>query len=166
MSVRRYYGQKQAGPRRARVFRPVLLAAVFAAVVWAFMANNQRRFAFLVAQGLFSDETQSVPEELRDQAVELLKKFKQEFGVTLEVHVRKEPPPITAHDASRMYIDIVPSRERAYLTLPPLVRNAVGREFIRDMERSFAQDFAAGDWRPGLLPAIAVLRNKLAEVTR
>lgn len=166
MSARRFHGVGETGPRRGRVFRPVILAALFAAICWAFISNNQRRLDALVAQGLFTDEMKAVSSEQRDQVVGYLKTFKKDFGIPLEVHIRKTPPALGASDASRMIIDIVPSRSRAYLHLPPLVRNAVGEAFIRDMERSFAQDFAAGDWRVSLVPAVLALRNKLLEVTR
>ena len=166
MSVRRFYGPKPTGPRRGRMFRPVILAGLLAVICWAFMSNNQRRLDTLIAEGLFSDDTKTVSSEQRDQVVGYLKVFKKEFGIPLEVHVRKNPPALNANDASRMIIDIVPSQGRAYLHLPPLVRHAVGEAFIRDMERSFAQDFAAGDWRVSLVPAVLALRNKLAEVTR
>ena len=166
MSVRRFYGPKQTGPRVGRAFRPVILAAFLATVCWAFFANNQRRLDTLIAQGLFTDETKTVSSEQKNQMIFYLKEFKKDFGFPLEVHVRNTPPDFTVNDVSRMIIDVVPSQKRAHLYLPPLVRNAVGEAFIRDMERSFAQDFAAGDWRVSLVPAVLSLRNKLAEVTR
>ncbi len=166
MSVRRFYGLKKTGPRAGRAFRPVILAALLAVLCWAFFTNNQRRLDVLVSQSLFTDETKTVSSEQKDQVVSYLKTFKKDFGIPLEVHVRNTPPALNAGDASRMIIDIVPSQKSAYLHLPPLVRNAVGGDFIRDMERSFAQDFAAGDWRVSLVPAILALRNKLVEVTR
>lgn len=158
--------EERRGPRPGRTFRPVLLAVVVMAVCWAFWGNNQRRVDLLVGQSLFSDATQTVSATQREELLELLRTFKKDFGIPLEVHVRKTPPDLNAGDASRMYIDIVPPQRRVFLSLPPLVRHAVGPEFIQNMERSFAQDFAAGDWRVSLIPAVLALRNKLAEVTR
>lgn len=152
--------------RGGRVFRPVFLALVVAAVCWGFWNNNERRVDALVGQKLFTDETRTVPAEQKDELILYLKAFKKDFGIPLEVHVRNNPPALNGNDASRMFIDIVPSQGGAYLYLPPLVRRAVGQEFIQDMERSFAQDFAAGDWRISLVPAVLALRNRLAEVTR
>lgn len=149
-----------------RPFRPFFLVIIVLAVCWGFWNNTERRIDMIVGQGLFSDETQSVSAEQRDELIEYLKAFKKDFGVSLEIHIRKKPPALNAGDSSKMYFDIVPSQGRAYMTLPPLVRHAVGPDFIRDMELSFAQDFAAGDWRISLVPAVLALRNKLAEVTR
>lgn len=157
---------KKSAPRGGRVFRPVFLVLVIAAVCWGFWGNNERRVDALVGQKLFTDETRTVPAEQKDELLLHLKAFKKDFGIPLEVHVRNTPPALNANDASRMFIDIVPSQGRTYLYLPPLVRRAVGQEFIQDMERSFAQDFAAGDWRISLVPSVLALRNKLAEVTR
>jgi hypothetical protein len=159
-------GARGPGIRRGRVFRPVILMLVLAAVCWGFWTNSQKRMDALVGQALFTDETRSVPAARQEEIRNLLKQFAKDFGVPLEMHIRKKSPGIESQDASRMYLDIVPSQCRAYLFLPPLVRHAVGPAFIRDMERSFAQDFAAGDWRISLVPAVLVLRNKLAEVTR
>lgn len=157
---------KPPGIRRGRVFRPAILMLILAGVCWGFWTNSQKRMDAIVGQALFTDETQSVSAAQKKEIQDLLKNFKKDFGVPLEMHIRKTPPSISAQDTSRMYIDVVPSQNRAYLSLPPLVRHAVGPAFIRDMERSFAQDFAAGDWRISLVPAILALGNKLAEVTR
>ena len=152
--------------RKVRIYRPVFLMLILTAVCWGFWSNGQKRLDTIVAQSLFSDETQSVNSETKEQLTGLLKTFKKEFGIPLEMHIRKIPPSLGDQDISRIYIDVVPSQGRTYLHLPPLVRHAVGPDFIRDMERSFAQDFAAGDWRVSLVPAILALRLKLAEVTR
>jgi hypothetical protein len=166
---------RERGGRGGRVFRPVFLICIMALACWGFWSNSQKRINALTLQTLFTDETQSVSAQQKEEVLALLKTFKKDFGVPLEMHIRKTPPALAAQgttpvsdaqDASRIYIDIVPSQSRAYLFLPPLVRHAVGPAFIRDMERSFAQDFAAGDWRISLVPAILALRNKLAEVTR
>lgn len=163
---RRTLDPKRAKPKARRVFRPFFLVIIVTAVCWGFWNNTERRMDLLAGRSLFSDETESVSAAQRDELIELLKTFKKDFGVSLEVHVRKKPPELNAGDSSKMYFDIVPSQNRAYMHLPPLVRHAVGPDFIRDMEISFAQDFAAGDWRISLVPAVLALRNKLAEVTR
>ena len=163
---RRPSDSRKNEPRKRGSFRPIILALILAVVCWSFWTNNQKRLDTLASQGLFTDETHSVSDELKTEVILTVKAFKKDFGIPLEVHVRSKPPPISAHDASRMYLDIVPSQGRVYLFLPPLVRHAVGDGFIRDMERSFAQDFASGDWRPGLVPALRALGAKLAEVTR
>ncbi len=156
----------RSGIRHGRVFRPVILVLILAAVCWGFWTNSRKWIDTLAMQALFTDETNSVPDAQKEELLELLKHFKQDFGIPLEMHIRATPPRLADQDASRIYIDIVPSQNRAYLFLPPLVRHAVGPAFIRDMERSFAQDFAAGDWRVSLVPSILALRNKLAEVTQ
>ena len=166
MRPNRRYGGFTGESRRRSPFRPVFLGIILLAVCWAFWSNNQRRLDTLIEQSLFTDETGSVSAELRDEIVKHLKEFKQAYGVPLEVHIRNTPPPINAHDGAKMFLDIVPSHRRAYLSLPPLVRHAVGTEFVQDLELSFRQDFASGDWRPGLLSAVLALKVKLAEVTR
>lgn len=162
----RRYGGFTGQSRKRSPFRPIFLVAILLAVCWAFWNNNQRRLDMIVEQSLFTDETGAVSPEQRAEIVRHLKEFKRAYGVPLEVHIRKEPPPLNAYDGSKMYLDIVPSQRRAYLSLPPLVRHAVGSDFILDMELSFRQDFASGDWRPGLLSALQSLKVKLAEVTR
>lgn len=157
---------KRPGIRHGRAFRPVILMLVLAAVCWGFWTNGQKRIDSLALQSLFTDETGSVSEGQKETIRNQLKDFKKDFGIPLELHVRTRPPALEERDAARIYIDIVPPQGRAYLFLPPLVRHAVGPGFVRDMERSFAQDFAAGDWRVSLVPAILALRNKLTEVTR
>lgn len=154
------------GPRKGRVFRPILLALVIAAVCWGFWSNNQRRLDNVLLQGLVNDEVKALSPEQRNDILRRIKPFKQEFGVPIEINILKRPPDLKNNDISRIYLDVVPSQGRAYLHLPPLVKNAVGQEFIRDMEIAFQHDFAGGDWRPNLVSAIIALSGKLREVTR
>lgn len=159
-------GRGRPETRKGRVFRPFFLVVILAVVCWGFWTNNQRRMEAIAVRGIFADETGSLSKEHKNEVVALVKSFKKDFGVPLEVHILKRPPALNAHDASRIYLDVVPAQSRAYLFLPPLVRRAVGDDFIHGMEMSFQQDFASGDWRPGLVSAILALRAKLAEVTR
>lgn len=157
---------KNPGLRKGRVFRPVLLGLIVMAVCFGFWTNNQRRLEVMVSQGLLKDETGVLTSAQKDDILRYIKPFKQEFGVVMEVNILNRPPALKNHDASRIYLDIAPDQGRAYLHMPPLVRNAVGQEFIRDMETAFRQDFANGDWRSNLISALIALKSKLHEVTR
>lgn len=152
--------------RRGKVFRPFFFVMIFAVVCWGFWTNNQRRMEAIAMQGLFKDEVSAFSAEQKAEVLQYLRTFKKDFGIPLEVNILSRPPATSGDDTTRIYLDVVPSQGRAYLHLPPLVRNAVGGDFIRDMERSFAQDFVAGDWRVNLVSAILALRIKLGEVTR
>lgn len=158
--------EEPRGVKRRKVFRPFFLAIIFAVACWGFWTNNQRRMDTIVMQGLFRDEVKAFSAEQKAEVLQHLKSFKKDFGIPLEVNILSRPPAVSGNDTTRIYLDVVPSQGRAYLHLPPLVRRAVGKDFIRDMETSFAQDFAAGDWRVNLVSAIIALRMKLAEVTR
>lgn len=152
--------------RTGRVARPVLLALILAAVCWGFWSNQQRRFTALVEQGLFTDQVSAFSAEQKQAVLAHLTSFKKDFGIPLEVNILRQPPSINQHNASRIYLDIVPAQGRAFIHLPPLVRRAVGDDFVRDLETAFAQDFASGDWRPGVVSTILALRTKMTEVTR
>ena len=163
----RLTGGDAGGRHRGKGIRPFFLIIIVALACWAFWNNNQRRMEAIAMQGLFSDETKSLSEAHKTEVLRYLKSFKKDFGIPLEVHVLRRPPSISANDATRIYLDVVPAQGRAYLHLPPLVRHAVGEEFVRDFELSFQREFAGGgDWRPGLVSAILALRAKLAGVTR
>lgn len=162
----RFTGGDSDRRHRGRGIRPFFLVIIVALACWAFWSNNQRRMEAIAMQGLFSDETNSLSGAGKAEVLRYLKAFKKDFGIPLEVHILQRPPSISANDASRIYLDLVPAQGRAYLHLPPLVRRAVGEEFVRDFEMSFSRDFAGGDWRPGLVSAILALRAKLADVTR
>ena len=148
------------------MFRPVLLTAVILAVCWGFWTNSQNRIAALGAQSLFSDETGSLTQRQKDFVLGQIRAVREESGLMLEVNILRRPPALTRHDGARIYLDLVPGQKRAYLSLPPLVRRAVGEGFARDMERSLEQDFASDTWQEGLQQTLASIRKKLAEVTR
>lgn len=154
------------GIRRGKVLRPFFLVIIFAAVCWGFWTNNQNRMEAIAMQGLFKDEVKAFSPEQKTVMFTMLKSFKKEFGIPLEVSILSRPPALDADDANRIYLDVVPALGKACLHLPPLVRHAVGKDFVQDMETSFSRDFAAGDWRENLIAAVSALRMKLAEVTR
>ena len=153
-------------PQKSRAFRPILLALIITVVCWSFWNNSQRRLNDVLLQGLVNDEVKALTSEERNEILHYIKPFRQDFGVPIEVNILKRPPDIKNNDISRIYIDISPEHRRAYLHFPPLVRNAVGQEFIREMEHTFQQGFAEGDWRPPLVSVILALGAKLREVTR
>ena len=152
--------------RRRSPIRPFFLVLVVGLACWSFWTNSQQRMEAIAMQGLFTDELQALSGEDKVRLQREIKSFKKDFGIPLEVHIRKRPPAIETNDASRIYLDIVPSQGRAYLFLPPLLRRAVGEEFTRDMEMSFQRDFQTGDWHAGLVSVLLSLRAKVAEVTR
>ncbi len=144
----------------------MLLTAVIVVVCWAFWTNNQTRLADMARQNLLSDETKSLGKPEQELIWELMQAIRKESGFILEVHILNRPPRLEAHDAQRIYLDVLPGQRRAFLTLPPLARRALGGEFVRDMERSLEQGFAESRWQAALGPAVNALRLKLAEVTR
>lgn len=152
--------------RRRSPLRPVFLALVIAGVCWGFWNNSENRLESLINQGLLADQTKALSPAHKEEILNLLKTFKKDVGIPLEINILKTPPGINDHNASRIYLDIVPAQGRAYLFLPPLVRRAVGEEFRLNMEEALRRDFTSGDWRQGLIPAIQALRAKIGQVTR
>ncbi|GHV53088.1 hypothetical protein FACS1894206_03090 [Deltaproteobacteria bacterium] len=161
---------KENEGRRGRVYRPFILLILVLVVGYGFWTNNARRFEAIAMQGLFVDETRLFQTEKKEEILRNIKFFRQDFGIPLEVRILRQAPGLEQREGvsgtPRIYLDIVPDRREAYLTLPPLARHAVGEEFVFGLERSLRRNLASESWQEAVLPAITALRAKLAEVTR
>ena len=155
----------RAGGRGGRRLQPLLLALVFVLVCWAFWQNTQRRLEDLSVQNSFSDETGTLDAGQKAMVRDYILAFRRETGLNLQVHVLLRPP-VLAPSGGVIYLDILPRQRQLTLTLPPLVRRAVGESFVTDFEAAFAPYFQQEAWAQGLAPALRVLYAKLTEVTR
>lgn len=87
-----YSRQARPGLRKGKIYRPFLFVLVLLLACSAFWSNSKNRFEHIAMQGLFDDQTGLVTPEQREAALSLIKNFKQDFGVPMEVRILKRPP--------------------------------------------------------------------------
>lgn len=151
---------------KGRLLRMLLLAGVFALVLWGFWSNSQRRLEELGRQSVLRDATGEFTQAEKEALFAKARFFQSTYGLALKVQVHKEPSALREATPRDIFLDIAPARREVILTLPPLVRRAVGEGFITKVEDIFIPYFEAGIWKKALPAALDVLQTKLDEVSR
>lgn len=107
--------------------RAVLLAAVFAAVVWAFSWNFERRMVQLNA-GYIQDSGQVLGGAERRRLEELRGLLQQQVGLKLLIRVElgQGPVQLPSNAADTLFMGVNPQTGAALIVLPPLAKKVMG----------------------------------------
>lgn len=151
---------------KGRLLRMLLLAGVFALVLWSFWSNSQRRLEDLGRQGALRDATGEFTQAEKEALFARARFFQSAYGLTLKIHVHKGSSALREATPRDVFLDIAPARREVILTLPPLVRRAVGEGFAAKVEDAFIPYFEAGTWKEALPAALNLLQTKMDEVSR
>lgn len=151
---------------KGRLLRMLLLAGVFALVLWGFWSNSQRRLEDLGRQNVLRDATGEFTQAEKEALFAKARFFQSAYGLALKVQVHKGSSSLREATPRDVFLDIAPARREVILTLPPLVRRAVGEGFVTKVEDVFIPYFAAGTWKKALPAALDLLQTKMDEVSR
>ena len=162
---RNHHGSAPESPK-GRALRMVLLICVFAAVLWGFWHNSQRRFEDMGRQNLLRDETGELTKADKEALFARARVFQSTHGLSLKVHVHTGSSGVREASPRDIFLDISPARREVILTLPPMARRALGMDFVREVEDAFAPYFAQGAWKKALPAALDLLQTKMNEVSR
>ena len=166
----------QGGPIE-RTLRTVLLVGVFGLVAWGFWANMERRMDSLGVRGQIQDAGNLLETAERKELEAIVKRVKKRFDMSLEVRILTGPFRPESWNGKSLLLAVGPASRQVVFTAPPLVRRAMGEEFMAELADSFAPFFddspPAGEgrsgektWKDGLFSALGLLERKLAELTR
>ena len=151
---------------KGRALRVLLLAGVFAAVLWGFWSNSQRRLEDLGRQNVLHDATGEITKAEKEALFAKARFFQTAYGLALKVQVHKGSSALREATPRDIFLDIAPARREVILTLPPLVRRAVGEGFVTKVEDAFIPYFEAGTWKKALPAVLDILQTKMDEVSR
>lgn len=159
----------EEGTSGERAFRLVLLVCVFALAGWGFWTNMERRMERLGAAGNIRAEDGTFSQAERKDLEERVKRFEKRFDLTLEIRAITGPFRPESWNGKSVLLAVGPQTRQVVFTAPPLVRRALGEEFMAELVDSFAPAFTQGDaapWKDALFGALNTLERKLAELTR
>ena len=160
-----YSGQDSSG---GRAFRLVLLTVVLILVAWGFWTNMERRMERLGITGQILDTGHALSSEEKKNLEVYIKRFRNRFDLLLEIRVLAEPFRPDSWQGKSVLLAVVPQNRQVVFTAPPLVRRALGEEFMADLVDAFAPAFTdvePKNWKEPLFQGLNTLERKLAELT-
>lgn len=150
-----------------RVLRTLGLLAVFLAAGWAFHYNNERRLKAIDEQAALHDATGALNEEDRAFVRGFMDRLKSRFGLDCRVVAGPGAAEDAARDSKTLYLGIDPAARKVAVSLPPLMRQALGGELSGYLENEhFEPYWASGDWPQGLKTALALIWTRLDNLDR
>lgn len=150
-----------------RLFRYLLIALLFCAVIWAFWLNSQRQMERLHKRSAPPiDATGMLTDEQQQGLAAHAESFREVYGLNLRLVIRSEPfvsPYLLGREQTdTVLIALSPPNSQALVELPPLVAAALGRDFVAHLGREhFPPYFANGTWPEGLAAALNLLTERL-----
>ena len=120
---------------REQLVRSLLLIMVIAATAWGFWKNSERQIDRLNTRGSVWDEAQVLSDSDKTALRDIVKLFKDRYGLTVLIHIRKERIVQPTPDDKTIFIGAVPSSGEVLIAVPPLVRRALPKGFLEKLEK-------------------------------
>jgi hypothetical protein len=147
---------------KEKVIRSILLILVFAAVIWAFTENNQRVIERLNLDGAVYDETKTLDKEQQKFIVSFTRSLRDDYGLDCKIQIYGGDFVVPGLDAKTLYIGLAPSIDVVEMRFPPMMRQALGPEFIESLKDTFLlPSFKQGDWPTAIQEVLVEIYNKL-----
>jgi len=147
---------------REKLIRSLALVLVFAAVIWAFMKNNQHVVEVLNRQSAVYDETGRLTEDDKKMIVSFTRALRDKWGMNCRIQVFGGDFVVPDLDDKTLYMGLAPAIGEAELRFPPLMRSAVGPEFIQSLKTTFLlPSFEEGDWPMAIQEVLVEILKKL-----
>ncbi len=168
-----FFRRGSAGPLvrgdspRERLLRGLGLVAVFFIVAVAFWHNSQRQMRAIEAGSALNDPDGLLPEAERSFVSGFADSLKSRYGLLVRVELGPGAADFTETDSKTLYLGLDPAARKAATAFPPLVRQALGREFAAYLEQEHFQPYwPSGDWPQGLRTALTLIWNRLDNLDR
>ncbi|MGE4297083.1 MAG: TPM domain-containing protein [Desulfovibrionaceae bacterium] len=146
-----------------QIMRGLLLLGVLALVIWGFWANSERTMTRIAARGTVFDQGKFLTKEQKQSLGELAAMFKQEFGLSVKIHLRADTVELPDLDAKTIFIGLNPNTKQVMVELPPLLKKALGDDYQYTLQNEhFPPYLASGEWRQGLILALTQLWEALS----
>ncbi len=152
---------------REKLLRSLALVLVFAAVIWAFMKNNERVVNVLNQQSAVYDETKTLDAEQKKFIVSFAHSLKDEWGVKAKIQIYGGDFVVPELDGKTLYLGIAPAIKEVQLRFPPMMRSALGEDFIESLKTTFIlPSFEEGDWPMAIQETLVEIFKKLESLKK
>lgn len=163
--MRLKFPRVQGESPREKLIRIILLIAVFAAVGWAFSKNNEQVLKRIQERNAVFDQTATLSESDEEFIRGFVDSMKKRFGITVNIKIYKGAPKELLLDNQTLYLGLSPETGEVILKVPPLMRPALGTEFIDDLvDKHFAEAFTKGTWPRELKVVLTMIWSRLIAI--
>ena len=94
---------------KEKIIRSLALLLVFAAVIWAFVKNNQHVVEVLNQQSAVYDETGTLDKEQKQLIVTFVKALRQQWGLDCRIQIYGGDFVVPELDDKTMYMGLAPA---------------------------------------------------------
>ncbi len=120
----------------------------------------------LAARGTVWDQTSELSKSQKDALREFASMFKDEFGLELKLNVVHTDVVLPDLDSKTIFIGINPETRQVLVEFPPLVRRALGDEFLYSLQNEhFTPYFEKGRWPEGLFQGVNRIWEAMMGIT-
>lgn len=152
---------------REKVFRTIALMLVFAAVIWAFMKNNEHVVDVLNRESSIYDETKRLDKGQRKFIASFIHTLRDEYGMGCKIQIFGGDFVVPELDAKTMYIGLAPSINEVEVQFPPMMHQALGQDFIDSLKTDyFLPSFKYDDWPMTIQEVLVAIFTKLEELNK
>ena len=146
--------------------RFILLICVFGLVIWLFWQQSEKTMKQLAARGAIWDQTEQLTKGEKDALREFASMFKDDFGLELRLNVVTTDVVLPDLDSKTIFIGLNPETRQVLVEFPPLVRRALGTDFLYSLQNEhFTPYFEEGKWPEGLFQGVNRIWEAMMGVT-
>ncbi len=150
---------------REKVLRSIALLLIFGAVIWAFIKNNERVVEQLNQASAVYDETKSLDKEQKKFILSFTHSLRDEFGMECKIQIYGGDFVVPELDSKTMYIGLAPAINDVQLRFPPIMRTALGDEFIESLKtENFLPSFKYNDWPQEIQVVLVRIFDRLTQI--
>ncbi|WP_147819912.1 hypothetical protein [Salidesulfovibrio onnuriiensis] len=146
-----------------RTLRTLGMLLVFLVVIWAFYKNNENVLERVQKNRSVWDETGQLDKDEISYLRDFVKSMRERFGVAVKIQVFKGDVEMPELDSKTIYIGLSPAGRQVAVEFPPLLRPALGADFIESVNNEFfAEAFDTGQWGRELQILTTMIWSRLA----
>ncbi|WP_207264181.1 hypothetical protein [Desulfovibrio sp. Huiquan2017] len=152
---------------REKLIRSLALFLVFAVVIWAFMKNNEHVVEVLNQRSAIYDETRTLTKDQKNMIVSFTQSLRDQWGMDCKIQIYGGDFVVPELDDKTMYMGLAPAIDVVELRFPPLMRTALGPEFIDSLKTAFLlPSFKEGDWPMAIQEVLVEILKKLDSLNK
>ena len=148
-----------------KFLRMIGMVIILGLVVYAFWINNQSTMEKIQARNALWDQTKVLDKSERDFIQGFIRSMRSEFGVKVRVQIILDPITEQEVDPKELLIVVSPSTQDVGMSFPGLVRHALGKEFISELEnKHFENHYSDEQWPASLMTCLSMIWERLVNV--
>lgn len=146
-----------------QMLRFFALIAIFIGAGWLFWVNSENNLEKIQAMGAVNDRGHVLSKKQRQALIDISRIYKEDFGLVLKVRIGSIDDLSVDSPTKTLLFVLDPVNKEADFVLPPLVRRALGPEFIETLRTRYFPAYFVEDnaWFPGLVDVLEATWSQL-----